>query len=265
MEEGIIVRLSDKGFGFIARVGKDKDLFFNKSELQGVQFAELREGDSVEFEETEGPRGPIAVNVSRNGGGSVGRKWKAEKIEPETDKARVTISEVIEGFLELTPDLIQHLQRHNADIEKVNSDVFEHLVGELMASAGWDEVRLVGRNPLTHADIFALHYIPTSDGIPVRFFVEVKRWKNRRIGVEVFNQVLGAMVSERERYGWHGAIIVALGGVSNTRTFSRDEYRKKGLEVKDKEDVMYWLRDYKPNADGLWLLPHFADKVEKER
>lgn len=264
MEEGLIARLvprSNGSYGFIARVGRDKDLFFLQSELTNILFMELREGDSVNFEVAEGPKGPNAVDVGRNGVGSAGRIWNAEEVKPETDKARAKISEVIEGFLKLTPDLIQHLRRNNADIEKVNAYVFEHLVGELMASEGWDEVRLVGRNPLTQADIFALHYIPTTDGIPVRFFVEVKRRKTR-IGVEVINQVLGAMVSERERYGWHGAIIVTLGGARNTRTFSRDEYRKKGLEVKDKEDLIRWLRDYKPNADGLWVAPNFADKIE---
>lgn len=258
MEEGIIKKLTDNTFGFISPIAKGKDLFFLYRHLQGLVFQDFNEGDSVEFELAEGPKGPRPINISQSRDGE--RKWKAEKIEPETDRARLTISEVIEGFLKLTPDLIQHLRRHDADLARVHSDVFEHLVGELMASAGWDDVRLVGRNPLTHADILALHYVPKSEGIPFRIFVEVKRWKGR-IGVEVFNQVLGAMVSERERHGWHGAIIVALGGASNTRAFSRDEYRRKGLEVKDKEDLMCWLRDYKPNADGLWLAPNFADKV----
>lgn len=263
MEGGTIARLTDANFGFISWIGGDRDVFFHQRELKGIEFENLREGDSVNFEVAEGPKGLFAVDVGRNGGESAGREWKAEEeVEPETDKARVTLTEALEGILELRPDLIQHLRHHNADIEKVNAYVFEHLVAELMASAGWDEVRLVGRNPLTHADIFALHYIPTKDGVPIRIFVEVKRWK-RRIGVEVFNQVLGAMVSERELFGWHMAIIVALGGASNTRTFSRDQYRKKGLEVKDKEDIMRWLRDYKPNADGLWVRSGFTDMVEK--
>jgi cold shock protein len=56
---------SDKGFGFIAREGETKDLFFHQSELQGVTFEELKEGDAVTFEIKDGEKGPAAVNVSR--------------------------------------------------------------------------------------------------------------------------------------------------------------------------------------------------------
>jgi len=66
MQEGTIATLiKDKGFGFIAREGQEKDLFFHANELQNVQFVELREGDRVTFEEAEGQKGPQAVKVSR--------------------------------------------------------------------------------------------------------------------------------------------------------------------------------------------------------
>lgn len=65
MQEGTIARLTDRGFGFISREGEEKDLFFHSSELKGVQFNELREGDHVTFETAEGPKGLNAVNVHR--------------------------------------------------------------------------------------------------------------------------------------------------------------------------------------------------------
>ena len=65
MEQGTIKRLTDRGFGFIAREGQDKDLFFHSKELQGVTLEELREGDKVQFEVAEGQKGPNAVNVSK--------------------------------------------------------------------------------------------------------------------------------------------------------------------------------------------------------
>ena len=65
MEQGKIVRLTDRGFGFIAREGVEKDLFFHSNELQGVEFNELKEGDQVQFEVSEGPKGPSATKVSR--------------------------------------------------------------------------------------------------------------------------------------------------------------------------------------------------------
>ena len=65
MHEGTIARLTDRGFGFIARPGEEKDLFFHSNELKNVKFDELREGDKVTFEIAEGPKGLNAVNVNR--------------------------------------------------------------------------------------------------------------------------------------------------------------------------------------------------------
>lgn len=65
MATGKIARLTDRGFGFIARDGENKDLFFHSNELQGVEFNELHEGDQVEFEIGEGPKGPNATNIRR--------------------------------------------------------------------------------------------------------------------------------------------------------------------------------------------------------
>jgi cold shock protein len=65
MEQGKIARLTDRGFGFISREGVEKDLFFHSKELVGVTFEELREGDMVQFEVGESPKGPNAVKVSR--------------------------------------------------------------------------------------------------------------------------------------------------------------------------------------------------------
>ena len=63
--KGTIKTLTDKGFGFIARDGEEKDLFFHSKELKGVTFDELRVGDALAFEVANGEKGPSAVNVSR--------------------------------------------------------------------------------------------------------------------------------------------------------------------------------------------------------
>ncbi|MEE8131681.1 MAG: cold shock domain-containing protein [Candidatus Paceibacterota bacterium] len=65
MEQGKIARLTDRGFGFIVREGVEKDLFFHSNELQGVEFNDLKEGDQVQFEVSESPKGPNATKVSR--------------------------------------------------------------------------------------------------------------------------------------------------------------------------------------------------------
>jgi len=63
--EGTIKRLTDKGFGFISVDGEEKDLFFHKNELKGVEYEDLKEGDKVSFEKADSPKGPNATNVAR--------------------------------------------------------------------------------------------------------------------------------------------------------------------------------------------------------
>jgi CspA family cold shock protein len=63
--EGTIKTLTEKGFGFIAIEGEEKDLFFHGNELKGVAYNELKVGDKVSFEKADSPKGPNAINVSR--------------------------------------------------------------------------------------------------------------------------------------------------------------------------------------------------------
>jgi CspA family cold shock protein len=62
MPQGTIKKLTDKGFGFID-TGRGADLFFHMSNLQGVQYDDLQEGQRVEYTEGRGPKGPRAENV----------------------------------------------------------------------------------------------------------------------------------------------------------------------------------------------------------
>ncbi|KKU91320.1 MAG: Cold shock-like protein [Candidatus Jorgensenbacteria bacterium GW2011_GWA1_48_11] len=62
---GTIKTLTEKGYGFIAREGEAKDLFFHSKELKGVTYDELKVGDAVTFEVVQTEKGPSATNVSR--------------------------------------------------------------------------------------------------------------------------------------------------------------------------------------------------------
>ena len=57
-----------KGFGFISR-DDGNDVFVHFSAIKKDGFKVLYEGDEVEFEVTDGPKGPQASNVVVMGGG----------------------------------------------------------------------------------------------------------------------------------------------------------------------------------------------------
>jgi cold shock protein len=54
----------DKGFGFI-KGETGQEYFFHQSAIYGEGIADLREGDGVEFEVADSPKGPRAANVKR--------------------------------------------------------------------------------------------------------------------------------------------------------------------------------------------------------
>ncbi len=63
MTTGTVKWFNDsKGFGFLQRED-GPDVFVHFSAIAGDGFRSLQEGQSVEFEGTQGPKGPQASNV----------------------------------------------------------------------------------------------------------------------------------------------------------------------------------------------------------
>ena len=57
---------NQKGYGFITPEGGGKDVFVHHSAIQGDGYKTLDEGQAVEFEVTQGPKGEQAANVHKS-------------------------------------------------------------------------------------------------------------------------------------------------------------------------------------------------------
>ena len=65
MAQGVVKWFNaEKGYGFIRPDDGGKDLFVHFSEIQGSGYRSLDEGQRVEYEAQEGPKGPQASNVT---------------------------------------------------------------------------------------------------------------------------------------------------------------------------------------------------------
>ncbi len=175
----------------------------------------------------------------------------AGELKEVRDLPKTQVSDVIEHAKELTPYLITHLKSHDKDLRKLPWQVFEQLIAEFFASWGYADVRIVGTNSQTAADVIAMSK-PDSTGVSIRYLIEVKRWKEK-VGVEVVNQVIGAVVGERPRQGFHIGMIVSLAGFKDMRRYTPEYLKLLGIELRDSSDVKLWLRDYNFSKAGLWL------------
>jgi len=66
MHKGKVKWFNDaKGYGFITANGQEKDIFVHHTCIKADGFRSLAEGEEVEFELVQGPKGPKAENVVR--------------------------------------------------------------------------------------------------------------------------------------------------------------------------------------------------------
>ena len=54
-----------KGFGFIEREDKEKDVFVHVTAVKAAGIKTLQENDKLEFTLEDGPKGPSAVNLKK--------------------------------------------------------------------------------------------------------------------------------------------------------------------------------------------------------
>lgn len=66
MPTGTVKWFSDqKGYGFIVPDGGGKDIFVHHTGIEGAGFKSLKEGDKVQYEVSQSPKGEQAVKVTK--------------------------------------------------------------------------------------------------------------------------------------------------------------------------------------------------------
>ena len=97
MPKGTIIRLIDRGFGFIKTEEREGDLFFHRNDVEGVEFNSLREEQEVEFEISQRRDGRFAAVKVKLAEASTEdadtdkvKLAEASTEDADTDKAKLT-------------------------------------------------------------------------------------------------------------------------------------------------------------------------------
>ena len=77
-----------KGYGFIQSEASPKDIFVHYKSIEGEGYKTLKDKEDVEFELSEGQKGPHAIKVTRI------HKNKVPKTEPAAPEAEKKATEV---------------------------------------------------------------------------------------------------------------------------------------------------------------------------
>ena len=72
----------EKGFGFITQDDGGPDVFVHFSAIVGKGYRNLEEGQKVEYEITQGPKGLQAANVQRIGQPNVDQAARGSRVDP---------------------------------------------------------------------------------------------------------------------------------------------------------------------------------------
>jgi len=168
---------------------------------------------------------------------------------------QIELEDTLKSIKELSIELLLYLKNKPENLIKLPWNVFEQLVAECLASKGFDEIKLLGNNPKTAADIFAIEKSNIS-GSRIRYFIEVKRWKDK-VGVEIVDRIYGAVQAEKATWGWHIGMIISLSGFKEMHKYTPRKLELLGIELRNKDDIIGWLNDYRPSDKGLWMPPDF--------
>ncbi|NVK63131.1 MAG: restriction endonuclease [Flavobacteriales bacterium] len=158
--------------------------------------------------------------------------------------------EIISEVKNLSPELLNYLIKNRPDLRLLHWKTTEQLVAEFFASWGYN-TELVGKNSYTSADIIAIRPNDLSN-IGFKCYIEVKNTK-QKVGIEVINQLIGAISSERLLNGYHVGMIVSISGFKDVNKWSPDQLKYLGVEMRDSTDVNNWLDNYQFSDSGLWL------------
>lgn len=185
---------------------------------------------------------------------------KVHKVFPQFSSVEQALSNIrsLYGLIEQSPDppellirvvqtitdeLIKYLKTHPKELYQLKPRQFEELIAEILASYGW-KVQLTAPTKDGGYDIYAIS--PTqATGVQTSWIIECKKYApERKIGVEFIRGLFGVKLDLK----------VANAMLATTSHFTRGAQAYKAsrydLQLRDYEDILEWIDEYRPNPNG---------------
>ena len=158
-------------------------------------------------------------------------------------------SSLFEVIDTITVELVQFLKAHPNELFTLKPRQFEVLVGEILASYGWDVV-LTPASKDGGYDLFAI--TRERAGVSTSWIIECKKYApENKVGVEVIRALWGVKQDLR--------VANALLATTSTFTAGAEAFKSSryDLELRDYEGILDWLNQYHPDPNGkLYIRDH---------
>ena len=242
---GTVARLTNREFGFIRQTDCEKDLFFHSNELVDILYAELREGDELHFEIVESSKGQVAVNISRNGFGSV--KLDEKELDAEKLNAKEEFHIAVSTFV---TDLVKRVANNPAILDELEWRDMERLIAEAFLGLGFD-VELTPASKDGGKDV-----VLTYKGMS--YVVEIKHWRSgKRVGQVEIEKFLHVVVHEKRNAG----LLLSTSGYCNNAFEYLNSFERRKLRFGTDEKVVCLCRNYMKSKGGIWRPPEQIEDV----
>jgi hypothetical protein len=143
------------------------------------------------------------------------------------------------AIVTVTSEFLQYLEKNPSLIYEIDPWKFEELMSEIFSGIGYS-IETTKRTRDGGIDIIATKSLDT---IPLRFLIQVKRYKNRKVDVSLV----------RELYGLKHHIDASKAIIATTSSFTQPAQQfqsahKWELDLKDLDDIRHWIRQYYMNT-----------------
>lgn len=229
-------------YGFLTPEDGSKDIFFHSHELWGITFDELRTGDSVGWIVVEGPKGPAASRVVRDGylPGELEELEKNEKndrqeaVEPSVHAAVANYARTLVSLVAANPRILDAIEWRDV----------ERLVAEAFSGIGFN-VTLMSGSKDGGKDIIIRY---TLNGTTKVYLVQIKHWVGKRVGRKSAMEFVHVIASEAA----DGGVFLATSGYARTALEYLYEIDRTKVILGAREKIVSVCRRYQKLSPLLW-------------